>query len=217
MPQCGRFSPDVEIERCRCAPARGDHGSDQFEILEQDVAVVSVGPQQHAAPDAERSWPVASGHAIDERPSRIDDAVPVCRRKIVLGPHHIPRLEFASDSPQPALVVSHIVVRDDDMLIRRAAKSRQDARDFAICTLSEVAVDGNVGERRMTSSGVYTKNIGRRSVYEDNLSVLTDRLEVLEEREPSRRLYPDRYQVGQSHVFTNSTVYAVAGPVVAVW
>ena len=137
-------SPDKDVERPKLSATCSLNGSNQLEILEQNVPVVAAGPFEHIAPNAQSAWPVATGDAIDQHPCGVETGVPGQWSEVILGPDDLSAIESARDSSQGRRVVPHVVVSDDEQRMQGASNTREDASDLSIGERNQIVIDANV-------------------------------------------------------------------------
>ena len=173
-----RQASDVEVGRAGHASAGGLDGSDELEVLEEDIAVVSVGPAQRAAPHRERAGEVdAAPDPIEERPRGVPARVPHERREVVLRPHQFDVAERSDRPFERERVVAHVVVRDHDPFVTRQRDAGEDAADLPVATGDRVMRPDMASEPRpLHVRGVERRRVG--AVDDDQLATSTDLGEV---------------------------------------
>src|SRR4051812_33132336 len=109
-----RSPPHEHVGSSKLASSRCDNRANELQVLEQYVAVVASRRLQRLASHAKRSRPITARDAVDERPRGIKTGMPGKRIEVVLRSDDVRVLERSLHLLQSALVVSHIVVGDDE-------------------------------------------------------------------------------------------------------
>jgi len=90
------------------------------QVLEQSVAIVALRHQRRAA-HGERARPIASGRPVDERPCGVEERMPGEGIEIVLRPDDIGVVQARDDRRQRGRRVPHVVVGNDNAIVRGSA------------------------------------------------------------------------------------------------
>jgi len=128
----GRWAPkDVRAVENGLPPARREHGAHELEVFEHDASIISIRRLQARAADAERTGPVAAGEAIEQHAAGVPAGVPWKRLEIILRTHDVGRRERGDHLCERRIVVAHVIVGDDDRLVRREAEAGEHAADLS--------------------------------------------------------------------------------------
>jgi len=128
----GRWAPkDVRAVENGLSAARRAHGAHELEVLEHDASVIPIRRLQARAANAERAGPVAAGEAIEKHAAGVPAGVPWKRLKVILRTHDIGRRERGHHLRERRIVVAHVIVRDDDGLVRREPEASEHAAHLA--------------------------------------------------------------------------------------
>ncbi len=195
----GGMSRDEEIEWNSLASARSDDRSHELEVLEHRAAVVAAGALEDGPPNAECAGPVAADDAIEECTTRVPAGVPGERREVVLWSHDVGIGKRVHDAEQGVRVVAHVVVGDDEPLVRRKAHSGEYAANLAH-RRRKIGCRSDVPNDAAPCGGVGGEHVGRGSVDDDDLGARRQPVEIVGELAlGARRLGAQGKDVGAAH------------------
>ena len=125
-----REPPDETVEGGRDPAAPGFDRADQFEVLEEQVAVISV--RDRAAADGQGAGVVPTGHPVEEGARGVPGGVPGARSEVVLWPDELGVVEESDHAFQVRGFVAHVVVGDDDPVVAGEPQPGQHPGDLAV-------------------------------------------------------------------------------------
>jgi len=125
-----RAPKDVRAVEYGLAAARREHGAHELQVLEHDAAVIPIRRLQARAANAERAGPVAAGETVEEHAAGVPAGVPWKRLEIILRAHDVGRRERGDHLRERPVVVTHVVVRNDDAFVRRVPEAGEHTADF---------------------------------------------------------------------------------------
>ena len=127
-----RQPPDVHLLGGPDPGAAGLQGTDQLQVLEQDVAVVAAVPQERGATDGHGAGVVRAEGAVDQAPGTVPRRVPGQRAEIVLRDHEVRVSQQGEDEREGLVIVADVVVGDDHLIAVGDAHAGDDAVDLAV-------------------------------------------------------------------------------------
>lgn len=116
MPDCGWSPENINAEERRGLSSRGNHRSNELEVLEHCVPIVPASRAQYGAPHRKRPGPIAARHSVEEHSASVPPRVPGKGIEIVLRTSDIDLLERRCQTRESVAVVADIVVGDNHSL-----------------------------------------------------------------------------------------------------
>ena len=154
---------NVKVLDAQRRPARGLNGSNEFEVLEQYVAVVSASAHQRRSTNGQRPGPIAARHAIDEHAGRVESRMPGKWVEEVLWSNDVDKLQAASHSLECVTGIPDVVICDHQEFVRGQPEPCQDAADLSVGQSAQVRVGGdvpNAGDTTLVHRAVHNSGRG---------------------------------------------------------
>ena len=159
-------SQNVRVEENGLSTAGRDDGSNELEILEHCIAIVSARRAQNGSPHAESAGPIATCRAVEEHPRCVPAGMPWRRIEIVLRPNDVRIIERYCDARKGDVIIPDIIVGDDQLLTRGELDSTEHVSDLAHRG-REVGQRRYVSNERTPGGGVGFKDLRGRRVHDD--------------------------------------------------